>query len=205
MSETPCQLYLTSPPALPANFAALLESVLSAAEAAAFRLELAGANEATLRAAVAQIQPVTERHGVALILAGDAALARRLGCDGVHLQAPRDDVSAARRVLGDALQLGVSCGTSRDLAMQAGEDGADYIAFAPPYGTDDDPDLLAWWAGLMELPVVAEAVSGAGAAAACARAGADFVSMDPAFWETAPVATAREVAAILAATDAVRA
>jgi len=201
MSVSTCQLYLISPPALPANFATVLDEVLGAVAVAAFRLALPEQDEAALREAVAQIQPVTERHGVALILAGDAALARRLGCDGVHLEAPAQDVAAARRALGDALQLGVACGTSRDVAMQAGEDGADYIAFGTPHGNAEDTDVIEWWADLMELPVVAEGVAGPDVAAAFARAGADFVALDPAFWsaEAEPAAAARALSAALAA------
>ena len=39
----------------------------------------------------------------------------------------------ARKLMGPDLTLGVTCKGSRDLAMQAGEDGADYVAFGAFY------------------------------------------------------------------------
>ena len=68
----------------------------------------------------------------------------------------------ARALMGPDAMLGVTCKGSRDLAMQAGEDGADYVAFGAffPSGTKDvtrfiDPEILHWWSELMELPCCA--------------------------------------------------
>ena len=68
--------------------------------------------------------------------------------------------------------------------MQAGDDGADYVAFGPfAGGADDaDPDVLGWWAELMELPVVAEGAASASSCASLARAGADFVTVGDVVW-----------------------
>jgi len=179
---TACRLYLISPPALPDDFPALLQAACAAGDIAALRLHLPGADPAAIAQAVAAIRPVTLRYDVALILAGDAALARQLGCDGVHLDGSTPDVPAARSAAGDDLQLGVSCGFSRDAAMQAGEDGADYVTFGPYVAPEDDTSLLTWWAELMELPVVAEGANDVQAAAALARAGADFVALGGDVW-----------------------
>jgi thiamine-phosphate pyrophosphorylase len=195
----PCRLYLVTPPALPERFPALLASALEACDAAAVRLSLAGADEAALVRAIGAVRPVTERFGVALVLEGTPELARRHGCDGVHLDSADADVAAARRVLGDDLQLGVFCGGSRDGAMRAGEAGADYVAFGPYDGADDD--LLGWWAELMELPVVAEGVESVALCAAAARAGADFVAVRDVVWRdpAGPAQAARALQAALVA------
>ena len=70
-------------------------------------------------------------------------------------------MAEARRILGD-LTLGVTCHNSRELAFDAGEAGADYVAFGAffPTATKEvkfhaEPDLLAWWHELMEIPCVA--------------------------------------------------
>ena len=194
MSE--CRLYLISPPGLPTDFPTLLERACAAGDIAALRLHLPAADAAAIAQAVAAIRPVTLRFAVALILAGDAALARQLGCDGVHLDGPAQDVAAARRAVGDDLQLGVSCGFSRDAAMQAGEDGADYVTFGPYVTPEDDTGLLSWWAELMELPVVAEGANDVQAAAVLARAGADFVALGGDIWAD-PALHVRAFAALL--------
>jgi thiamine-phosphate pyrophosphorylase len=67
--------------------------------------------------------------------------------------------------------------------MEAGEAGADYVAFGAffPSTTKEtehrpEPDLLTWWSTLFELPCVAIG----GITAACAplvTAGADFLAV----------------------------
>jgi thiamine-phosphate pyrophosphorylase len=200
MSRSDCRLYLVSPPVFSEEFPALLASVLDAADVAAFLLRLPGAGAEELARAVARVRPVTVARGVALMLS-DPALARRLGCDGAHLEGDGAEVAAARRLLGDDLQLGVFCGLSRDAAMRAGEEGADYVAFGPFGDAAEDTDLLTWWSELMELPVVAEGAADPAACVALARAGADFVSVGDIVWNdpAGPVAAAKSLAAALVA------
>ncbi len=111
--------------------------------------------------AVEVLRPVAQSRDVAFLLNDRPDLAVRSGCDGAHVG--QDDLKAAdaRKLLGD-LMLGVTCHDSRDLAMQAGEAGADYVAFGAFYPTTTktpptmaDPDLLRWWSEMMELPCVA--------------------------------------------------
>jgi thiamine-phosphate pyrophosphorylase len=187
MGENDCRLYLLTPPALPPDFPDLLAAALDAAEVAALRLNLPGVSDDGLARAVELVRPVTEARGVALVLEGAPSLAVRTGCDGVHFAWGEWGVVSARRILGEGLQLGVFCGESRDLAMRAGEDGADYVGFGPFAGGADDAasDVLGWWAELMELPVVAEGAASAGACASLASAGADFVAVGDFVWRHA--------------------
>ena len=60
------------------------------------------------------------------------------------------------------MQIGVTCHDSRHLAMEAGEKGADYVAFGAFYPTLTKPtdyrpvpQLLSWWTSLFEVPCVA--------------------------------------------------
>jgi thiamine-phosphate pyrophosphorylase len=109
--------------------------------------------------------------------------------------------ASARRLIGD-LQLGVFCGLSRDRAMDAGDEGADYIAFGPfGAGGEADPDLIAWWSELMELPVVAEGPITPDNCAALVRAGADFLAVGDAVWNN-PQGPAEAVRAFATAIEA---
>jgi thiamine-phosphate pyrophosphorylase len=85
--------------------------------------------------------------------------------------------------------MGVTCHDSRDLAMTAGDDGADYVAFGAffPTTTKDakfraEPELLEWWSELMELPCVAIGGITAGNCAPLVRAGANFLAVVGAVW-----------------------
>ena len=75
-------------------------------------------------------------------------------CDGVHLDALTDDIAAAKRLLGQQNIVGAYCGASRHVAMQAAEDGADYIALSQNTYTPGEP-IIGWWADLFEIPCVA--------------------------------------------------
>ena len=98
-------------------------------------------------------------------------------------------VGEARRIL-KGLELGVTCHASRDLAMTAGEAGADYVAFGAffPSTTKAAPemaglDLLAWWSELMEVPCVAIGGITPDNCGPLVQAGADFLAVSAAVWQ----------------------
>ncbi|MBV8702379.1 MAG: thiamine phosphate synthase, partial [Acetobacteraceae bacterium] len=129
-----CRLYLVTPPRLdPARFADLLAAALDAGDAAAVQLRLKDASEAEWRDAIEALRPVAQARDVAFLLNDRADLVRETGCDGAHVGQQDMPARQARTLLGPDLTLGVTCHESRDLAMRAGEDGADYVAFGAFY------------------------------------------------------------------------
>jgi thiamine-phosphate pyrophosphorylase len=145
-----CRIYLITPPRLdPGPFADLLTAALDAGDVAAVQLRLKDVDDDTWRRSIDALRPVCQSRGVAFLLNDRADLAKATGCDGAHVG--QDDVPArdARRLIGPDLMLGVTCKGSRDLAMQAGEDGADYVAFGAFYPSTTkavtallDPEIL---------------------------------------------------------------
>ena len=103
----------------------------------------------------------------------------RTNLDGVHLEPARG--VKAQRTRFSSLNLGAGGLFSRHLAMQAGEEGADYVGFghfmSPPGADDFAPclDLATWWADVMTTPCVLR-VSSAREAQAAARGGVDFIA-----------------------------
>lgn len=188
---TDCRLYLITPAALPdlPGFTELLARALDAGDVAALQLRLKDVpDDAVLRAAEALL-PVAHRHNVALVMNDRMDLAKRAGCDGVHLGQGDGDPVAARKLLGAEAMIGVTCHASRHLAMQAGEAGADYVAFGAFFPTDTKPtqhvaevELLAWWSEMFEIPCVAIGGIGASNCAPLVRAGADFLAVVGAVW-----------------------
>ncbi len=204
-----CRLYLITPPALdPARFADDLAAALDAGDVAAVQLRLKDIDDDALRRAIDVLRPVAQSRGVAFLLNDRPDLVRDSGCDGAHVGADDMAVAAARRLLGPDLTLGASCYASRDRAMAAGEAGADYVAFGAffPTATKDAParaapEILAWWAELMELPAVAIGGISAENCAPLVRAGADFLAVIGAVWGH-PTGPASGVRALNAAIDA---
>lgn len=187
----PCRLYLITPPALPdiAAFARDLEAALDAGDVAALQIRLKDAGDADVLAAVAVLKPIAQARGVAVILNDRPDLAARSGCDGVHLGQSDGTVSAARTMMGRDAMIGVTCHDSRELAMDAAEAGADYVAFGAFFPTATkatihrpEPEILTIWQETVEIPCVAIGGITAETAGQLARAGADFVAVSAAVW-----------------------
>lgn len=195
----PCQLYLISPPAFdPRSHAAMLERLLEVpGPVAAYQLRLKDVPDADILAAAALLRPVCAAHEVAFILNDRADLAAKAGADGVHLGQGDGSVADARRLLGSDAQIGVTCHGSRHLAMEAGEAGANYVAFGAFFETGTKtvehratPDILAWWTLLSPIPCVAIGGITPGNCPPLVDAGADFLAVSGAIWNAADPAGA---------------
>ncbi len=204
-----CRLYVITPPKLNAvAFAPLLAAALDAGDVAAVQLRLKEIAEDDLKRAIDVLRPVVQSRGVAFLLNDRPDLAVAHGCDGAHVGQEDTPALVARKILGD-LQLGVTCHNSRELAFDAGEAGADYVAFGAffPTTTKEAPtraeaEILTWWSELMELPCVAIGGINAANCAPLVRAGADFLAVVGAVWghPDGPAAGVRTMnAAIVAA------
>jgi thiamine-phosphate pyrophosphorylase len=212
-SQDGCRVYLITPPKLdPGPFADLLAAALDAGDVAAVQLRLKDVDDDVWRRTIDVLRPVTQQHGVAFLLNDRADLVRETGSDGAHVGQEDMPAREARQLMGTNAILGVTCKGSRDLAMQAGEDGADYVAFGAFFtsGTKEvtrfiSPDILQWWSELMELPCCAIGGITAQNCAPLVQAGADFVAIVGAVWNHpgGPAAGVRTLnAAITAARSA---
>lgn len=197
----PCRLYLITPPAIPdlAAFARDLEDALAAGDVAALQVRLKDLDDGAVLDAVAVLKPVAHARGVAVILNDRPDLARTSGCDGVHVGQSDAPLAEARRIMGAAAMIGVTCHDSRELAMEAAEAGADYVAFGAFFPTltkstahRPKAEILTIWQETTEIPCVAIGGITARNAASLARAGADFIAVSAAVW-THPQGTAAAV------------
>jgi thiamine-phosphate pyrophosphorylase len=203
----PTQLYLISPLEVGGDFPARLERALAAGEGlvAAFQFRVKGIDSHEAAALAAPLQAICAAHDVAFIVNDSVALAKRLKADGVHLGQDDGSPKEAREVLGREAQIGVTCHASRHFAMEAGEAGADYVAFGAfyPSTTKDkgpdavvpQPEILRWWASLFEIPCVAIGGITPDNCAPLIAAGADFLAVSGAVWggdEVAAIAAFRK-------------
>lgn len=188
-SSGPCKLYLISPQAVGGNFPERLKAALEPGLAAAFQLRVKDVDEHELARLAEPLQSICAEAGVAFIVNDSMKLAKRLGADGVHLGQGDGDIREARALLGPAAQIGKTCHDSRHLAMEAGEAGADYVAFGAFYPTltkpseyRPQPSILTWWSTLFEIPCVAIGGITAENARPLVDAGADFLAVCQAVW-----------------------
>jgi thiamine-phosphate pyrophosphorylase len=193
----PCKLYLISPPDVGGAFPDRLKAAVANQAVAAFQLRVKDVGEHELARLAEPLQRICADAGVAFIVNDSIALAKRLGADGVHLGQGDGDIREARDALGPNAQIGRTCHDSRHLAMEAGEEGADYVAFGAFYRTTTkpsdyrpDPAILSWWASIFETPCVAIGGITPANAAPLVKAGADFLAVCQAVWSAEDPAAA---------------
>ena len=201
----PCQLYLISPLDVGGAFPDRLARALDAGPVAAFQFRVKGIDQHEAARLAEPLQRICADRDVAFIVNDSIALAKRLGADGVHLGQEDGDPREARSELGPDAQIGVTCHDSRHLAMEAGDAGADYVAFGAFYTTATketkhraDPVILSWWSTLFELPCVAIGGITPENAAPLIAAGADFLAVSNAVWGNDEAAAVRAFGAVLA-------
>jgi thiamine-phosphate pyrophosphorylase len=164
MSETERpQIYLVTPPEFELDvFPDRLAAVLDGVDVACVRLALATRDEDRIARAADALRVVAHARDVAIVIESHLLLVARHGLDGVHLTDGARTVRHARKELGGDAIVGAFCRTSRHEGMNAGEAGADYVAFGPlgetPLGDGAvvDFELFEFWSAAIEVPVVAE-------------------------------------------------
>jgi thiamine-phosphate pyrophosphorylase len=205
MSET--QIYLISPLEVGGDFPGRLERALDAGKGVvtAFQFRVKGMDEHAAADLAAPLQEICAARDVAFIVNDSISLAKRLKADGVHLGQGDGDPKEARGELGRDAQIGVTCHASKHLAMEAGEAGADYVAFGAffPSTTKEtqhiaELELVEWWSHLFEIPSVAIGGITPENCAALAKAGADFLAVSGAVWNGDESAAIKAFAKVLA-------
>jgi len=203
------RLYLVTPASLdPREFRDLLAAALDAGDVAAVQLRLKDFGDDAIRRACDLLRPVAQQRGVAFLLNDRPDLAAETGCDGVHVGQQDAPYTEARALLGAERIVGVTCHASRDLAMDAAEAGADYVAFGAFFPTTTkvsghraDLEILRWWAEIMTVPCVAIGGITPENCGPLVAAGADFLAVVSAVW-AAPAGPAAAVKAFDAAISA---
>jgi len=200
-----CQLYLVSPLDVGGGFPDRLERALDAGAAAAFQFRVKGVDQHEAARLAEPLQSICRTREVAFIVNDSIALAKRLRADGVHLGQQDGSVREAREALGREAQIGMTCHASRHLAMEAGEAGADYVAFgsffpSPTKSSEHraETELLAWWSQLMEIPCVAIGGITPENCRPLVAAGADFLAVSAAVWAGDEVEAVRAFARAMA-------
>jgi thiamine-phosphate pyrophosphorylase len=202
MTQDKCQLYLISPPKFDIDdMAHDLKEAFKGGPVPVFQLRMKNPDplthqyilpqedEEVIRAAQI-LQPICKENNCAFILNDNVKLAAELGCDGVHLGLDDMSVKEARKLLGKNFIIGASCYASKDRAFQAGEEGADYVAFGAFYDTQTKTprgrpttELLEFWSKYTNLPCVAIGGIKTDNAAPIIKAGTNFIAVVTGVWD----------------------
>jgi len=188
----PCRLYLVTPSVLePQPFRDELAAALDGGDVASVQLRLKDVDDDAVKRAIEILMPVATGRDVAFILNDRPDLALAMGCDGAHVGQKDMPYAEARRLLGPDRIVGVTCHDSRHFALVAAEAGADYVAFGAFYPTKTkpsnyrpQPELLEWWNEVMTVPSVAIGGITPENCVPLVEAGADFIAVVSAVWES---------------------
>lgn len=136
--QRPRGLYLITPDDTdPARLLSRVEAVLPYACWLQYRNKQAGAALRDEQAVA--LLALARAHGVRLLINDDAALAARIGADGVHLGEDDGDLAQARTLLGADALVGASCYGDIARARRAVQAGADHVAFGAFYPSATKP------------------------------------------------------------------
>ena len=157
------QIYLISPPKIIlSEFVVSLKNALSTNFVPVFQLRLKEYQEIEVAKIAKQIQKICKDYNCQLILNDYPNIALNLELDGVHLGKDDAKIAEVRKQVPDSFTIGASCYNSKHRAMQAGEDGANYLAFGAFFPTTTkkieyyaNVELLQWATELLNLPIVA--------------------------------------------------
>lgn len=195
--ENDARLYLITPPVIAdlKKFSDAFSRALGAGDVACVQLRLkdrdgvAAGDDEILRAAD-MLAPIARKHDVAFLINDRPDLALKCGADGVHVGQSDASCKKARAALGEGATVGVTCHNSKHLALEAGEDGADYVAFGAFFPTQTklaptaaEISLLEWWNYATTLPSVAIGGITPENCRPLVRAGADFLAVSAAVWD----------------------
>jgi thiamine-phosphate pyrophosphorylase len=186
----------------------MLARALDGGGVASVQLRLKDADDDLIRRAAEVLLPIAQPHEAAFIMNDRPDLAAETGCDGVHVGQEDTSYDEARRIVGADAIVGVTCHSSKHLAMTAADVGADYVAFGGFFESTTKqrkhaaaPDILTWWQETMTVPCVAIGGITVANCEMVIRAGADFVAVAGGVWNHAD-GPARAVAEFNAVFDA---
>ena len=140
------RFYLVAPPSLdPINIIACAKAACASADCASIIVP-----ESVSTENVAALQEL----GLAVFLQDvEPRIVSRLRADGLHLNTMDHVIVDLRMSLPRDAMVGINAGTSRHTAMEAAEQGADYVAFNQKSQTVGEP-LIKWWNDIAEIPAV---------------------------------------------------
>ncbi len=185
------QIYLISPEKIELKtFSIRLENVLKTGLVPAFQLRLKGYEKSEVTKIARELKKICHQNNCLFLLNDSCEVAAAVGADGVHLGAEDGSIAEIRKKFPTNFIIGASCYDSRHLAMEAGEQGADYISFGAFFSSKTKisrgkptTEILEWASEMTDLPIVAIGGITEQNCSALIKAGADFLAVVSYVWD----------------------
>ena len=184
------KLYLISPPNINVNeFIFSLDDVLNTGLVSCFQLRLKNVKDEDIIESSKALKPICNKYHVPFILNDRLDLVNKVEADGVHLGEGDGSILEARKLLGPKAIIGASCYNSKHLAMEAAEEGADYVAFGAFFDTitkdpktKADMNIIKDWTLISNIPCVAIGGINSSNCKELVDVGVDFIAVVGSIW-----------------------
>ncbi len=156
------KIYLISPPKIELDdFSKSLQIALATGLVPVFQLRLKGYEDSEILKISRELKKICHDFNSLFILNDSYKLALEAGADGAHLGAEDGIIAEAKKNSPKNFVIGASCYDSRHLAVEAAEQGADYVSFGAFFPSktkksrgNPTPEIIEWCAEIMDLPIV---------------------------------------------------
>ena len=153
-------VYLISPNKIYPNFYAELNKVLASKKVSFFQLRLKNRPKDQIIKIAKKIKIITKKHKVKFIINDNPKIAKKVNADGCHIGQLDGSIELARKDINNKI-IGVTCHNSKELALEASKNGADYLAFGSffrsklkPNAKKADIKILTWAKKNIKKPIV---------------------------------------------------
>ena len=158
------KIYLISPPKINnlADFIAKLDDIFSLNLIPVFQLRLKNIDPLRIKEISQEVQKVCHKHNVLFIINDYVDLAIEIKAGGVHVGVDDENIADIKQKTGPNFVVGASCYDSRDLAITAATQGADYVSFGAFFESktkksrgNPTTDIIEWANNALNVPNVA--------------------------------------------------
>jgi len=187
------KIYLISPPKIDDldSFLKSLDEILSLNIIPVFQLRLKDHDILDVCNIAKEILLICEKHRVAFILNDYADLAIEIGAGGVHVGVDDENILNIKKKSPKGFIVGASCYDSKHLAIDAVEQGADYISFGAFFESSTKKsrgnpglDIITWANEVLNVPVVAIGGINDKNCTSLIDNGVDFVAVISCIWSS---------------------
>lgn len=183
-------IYLISPPIIEEkSFAKDLEKALITGLVPVFQLRLKNYPDRKILSIAKELKKICDNNNCLFIINDFVEIAISVGASGVHVGTDDLKISKIRQMVDDSFVIGASCYNSRDMAMKAGEEGANYISFGAFFPTSTkiarataSIEILSWANEMLNLPIVTIGGINNENAKDLVQNGADFLAVISYIW-----------------------
>jgi thiamine-phosphate pyrophosphorylase len=184
------EIYLISPPDFDKTFYARLEIALSTGLIPAFQLRLKNCEREKIVSTAKELKKICKDYKCNFLINDHFEIAMEVGADGVHVGGEDGSIQELRKKSHKNFIIGASCYDSKHLAMEAAEQGADYLSFGTFFSSKTKnsqgkptTEIIKWCDELIDLPIVTIGGINDQNCASLVNAGANFIAVISYVWQ----------------------